>query len=60
MRSHSRLVPPAASALLVIGCQSLPPAVTDGQIAETQAEDALAFPAERTATLWVLGLACPY
>ncbi len=67
MRSCAALFPVAASAVLVAGCQSAPPAAKstppaagDEPIAEATFDKALAFPAERTATLWVKGLACPY
>lgn len=60
MKHHSMIVPTAAVSLLVVGCQSSPPAVSDAQISESPAGYAAAFPAARTATLWVKGLACPY
>ena len=84
MQSRLKIIPPAAASLLVLGCQSSPPAASDGQNSEshmeamspvdatspaeaippveaiTLAEDATAFPAARTATLWVNGLACPF
>ena len=60
MRSLSKLVAVVAPALLVMGCRSSAPAATNGRIAVSAADRIPAFPAERTATLWVNGIACPY
>ena len=64
MRSRLKIIPPAAASLLLLGCQSSPPAASDGLNSGSgvisQADDASAFPATRTATLWVRGLACPF
>ena len=60
MKQHSMIVPAAAAVLLAAGCQSPPPAASDAQISRSSAYDAKAFPADRTATLWVKGLGCPY
>ncbi len=65
MQSRFKIIPPAAGALLVLGCQSSPPVASDGQNvgsppqASSPLDDASAFPVARTATLWVYGLACP-
>lgn len=60
MKQHSLIALPALATLLVAGCQSSPPATGGAHISSSPAEDATAFPADRTATLWVKGLACPY
>ena len=60
MKPHSLIVPMAVATLLATGCQSSPPATGGVQNSSSPTEDATAFPADRTATLWVKGLACPY
>ncbi|MCH8823134.1 MAG: heavy-metal-associated domain-containing protein [Planctomycetes bacterium] len=60
MKQHSFIVPTALATLLVAGCQSSPQATDSAQIYSSPTDDATAFPAHRTATLWVKGLACPY
>ncbi len=66
MRLHLKMVPTAVAAFLAAGCQSSQPPAGDAQLssssaeAKTPVEDPAAFPADRTATLWVKGLACPY
>ena len=60
MKSHCLIVPMAVATLLATGCQSSPPATGGVLNSSSPTEDATAFPADRTATLWVKGLACPY
>ena len=60
MRAHAIIAAAALPALLVIGCQTSPAAVNERQVSSPSAEDADVFPVERTAILWVKGLACPY
>ena len=66
MKPPFMIVPTAVATLLTAGCQTAPPSADDAQIsgvpsqAQSPDEEATAFPADRTATLWVKGLACPY
>ncbi len=46
--------------ILAFGCETTPPAASDGQFAGSIADQSSLFPADRTATLWVKGLGCPY
>jgi copper chaperone CopZ len=64
------IVPMAFAALIAAGCQSTPNAATEeaqvapptveATVASEPSAEAVAFPADRTATAWVKGLACPY
>lgn len=60
------IIPTAVATLLTAGCQTAPPSADDAQMssvrsqAQSPSEEVAAFPADRTATLWVKGLACPY
>lgn len=58
MRSHTRVIPSAAATLLIMGCQGPSPSVGESSLAESANDDS--FATDRTATLWVKGLACPY
>lgn len=60
MKLHSFIVPTAVVTLLAAGCQISPPATGVAQISSSPTEDVTAFPDDRTATLWVKGLTCPY
>lgn len=60
MRPHAKILPTTAAVLLIMGCQSSPPAAGNGPVSESGAASVEAFPADRTATLWVKGLGCPY
>ena len=53
MKSHCLIVPMAVATLLATGCQSSPPATGGVLNSSSPTEDATAFPADRTATLWV-------
>ena len=67
MKSYSLLVPTTVATLLAAGCQTAPSSTGDAQMssvptpqAQLPSPETIAFPADRTATLWVKGLACPY
>ncbi len=45
--------------ILTLGCET-PRASMEGQLVGATAEHLSAFPADRTAVLWVKGLGCPY
>jgi len=48
-----------ASAIVASGCATTP-RVRDGDVPNVDVEPADAFSADRTAVLWVKGLACPF
>jgi len=60
MRSRFTIVPSAVAALLAVGCQNAPPAAIDESVSQTALDPAIASAAERTATLWVKGMGCPF
>jgi hypothetical protein len=59
MRLHA-IIAASIPTLLALGCATTPPATSDGQLTGSSADHTSLFPADRTATLWVKGLACPY
>jgi len=66
MKPRFMIVPATFATLLTAGCQTTPrsaentQAPSDLSITRVPDEKVMAFPADRTATLWVKGLACPF
>lgn len=60
LKPSSMIVPTVFWSLLAVGCQSGVPTTGDLTVTEAAIGEATAFPASRTATLWVQGLICPY
>ena len=59
MRKHT-VIAAAIPTMLVIGCEILPVTSRDSQSTGPSTDRSSIFPTERTATLWVKGLGCPY
>lgn len=66
MKPRYLIVPTTVATLLAAGCQTTPSPAEDTQapsepsISQVPAEKPMVFPADRTATLWVKGLSCPF
>ena len=66
MKPRYLVVPTTVATLMAAGCQTTPrsaedtQASSDSSISQVPAEKPAVFPADRTATLWVKGLACPF
>ncbi len=59
MRLHT-VITAAMPTMLILGCETAPATSNDGLSNGPSTDRSSVFPAERTATLWVKGLGCPY